>query len=85
MGDTARKRKGSQVEVRYQCIDSVGLQLIRIVANGKPVKELRPTDDKVLKGSYKMKFKIGHSYIRVEGLARDGRRAYSNPIYIREA
>ena len=25
MGDTARKRKGSQVEVRYPCIDSVGL------------------------------------------------------------
>ena len=45
MGDTARKRKGSQVEVRYLCIDCVGLQLIRIVANGKPVKELRPTDD----------------------------------------
>ena len=62
MGDTVRKRMGSQVEVRYQCIDSAGLQLIRIVANGKPVKELRPTDDKVLKGSYKMKFKSGHSY-----------------------
>ena len=45
MGDTVRKRMGSQVEVRYQCIDSAGLQLIRIVANGKPVKELRPTDD----------------------------------------
>ncbi len=43
-------------------MDSAGLQLIRIVANGKPVKELRPTDDKVMKGSYNMKFKSGHSY-----------------------
>ena len=85
MGDTARKRKGSRVEVRYQCVDSVGLQLVRIVAGGKPVKEFHPTGDTVVKGSYGVKFKGGHSYIRVECLARDGRRAYTNPIYIREA
>jgi hypothetical protein len=84
MGDAIRKRKGSTVEVRYQCVDSKGLQLIRIVADGKPVKELRPAGDQVVKGSYKMKFKGGHSYIRVECLATDGRRAYANPIYVRE-
>lgn len=84
MGDTVKKRKGSQVEIRYECVDSLGLQQIRVVANGKVVEDMRPEDEQVVKGSYKMEFSGGHAYVRVECFAKDNRRAYANPIYIRE-
>ena len=84
MGDVVKKRKGSQVEVRYECADSLGLQQVRVIANGKVVEDLHPEDKQVVKGSFKMKFGGGHAYIRVECYARDNRKAFSNPIYIRE-
>ena len=85
MGDTVKKRRGSQVEIRYECVDSLGLQQVRVIAGGKVVKELRVGDKQVVEGSYKMKFRGGHTYVRVECLARDSRRAYANPVYIRES
>ena len=85
MGDTMRKRRGSAVEIRYECVDSLGLQLVRIVENGKVVRELRPKDDQVVKGTHKTKFRGGNGYVRVECFARDNRKAFANPIYIREA
>ena len=85
MGDALRKRRGSRVEVHFECVDSLGLQLVRVVADGKVVKELWPRHEKVVKGSHTLRFRGGHSYVRVECQARDGRRAYANPIYLREA
>ena len=85
MGDILKKRKGGSVEVRYECVDCLGLQQVRIVADGKVVRELWPRHEPVVKGTHKMKFRGGKSYIRVECFARDNRRAYANPIYIREA
>ena len=85
MGDTVRKRKGSSVEVRFECVDSMGLQQVRIVADGKVVKEIWPKDEQVVKGTHRLRFRSGTSYIRVECFARDNRKAFANPIYIREA
>ena len=85
MGDTVKKRKGSQVVVRYECVDSLGLQQVRVIADGKVVKELWPKHDQVVKGTHKVKFRGGKSYIRVECLAKDNRKAFANPIYVREA
>ena len=84
MGDTIHKRKGSQLEIHYECVDSLGLQQIRIIVDGRIVKELRPDNEQVVKDSYRMKFGGGHSYVRVECFARDNRKAFSNPIYIRK-
>jgi len=84
MGDALKKRRGSTVDVRFECVDSLGLQLVRVVADGKVVKEIWPRHDQVVKGSHKLRFRGGRSYVRVECQARDGRRAYANPIYIRE-
>lgn len=83
MGDTITKRKGNAVEIRYQCVDSLGLQRIRIVADGKVVDELLPGNKQVVKGTYRHMFGGEHSYVRVECYARDNRKAYANPIYIR--
>ena len=85
MGDTVKKRRGSRVEIRYQCVDSLGLQQIRFVADGKVVDEQRPAGKQVVKGSWKTAFRGRASYVRVECLAIDGRRAYSNPVYLRPA
>ena len=84
MGDVIQKRKGSAVELRYECADSLGLQQIRVIADGVVVKDLRPRDERVVKGVHKMKFKGGKSYVRVECYARDNRKAFANPIYLRE-
>ena len=84
MGDVLTRKKGTSVEVRYECVDSLGLQRVRVVANGKVVRDLWPKHDQIVKGSYKMRFRGGNSYIRVECFARDNRKAFANPIYIRE-
>jgi hypothetical protein len=84
MGDTVRKRKGSAVEVRYECVDSLGLQLIRIIADGKVAEEIRPEGKQIVKGSYRTKFSGEPSYVRVECRACDNRKAYANPVYLRK-
>ena len=85
MGDVVKKRKGGNVEIRYECADSLGLQQIRVIADGKTVKEVWPQDKRIVKGSHRIRFRGGKSYIRVECFARDNRKAFSNPIYVREA
>lgn len=85
MGDTVKKKKGSSVEVRYECIDSIGLQQVRVIVDGKVVKEIWPRDEQIVKGTQKVRFRGGSSYVRVECFARDNRKAFANPIYIREA
>ena len=84
LGDVLTRKKGASVEVRYECVASLGLQRVRVVADGKVVRDLWPTHDQIVKGSYKMRFRGGNSYIRVECFARDTRKAFANPIYIRE-
>ena len=44
MGDTVRGRKGANIQVRYECVDSLGLQQVRIIVDGKVVKELWSRD-----------------------------------------
>ena len=85
MGDVVKRKRGTSVEVRYECVDSLGLQRVRIVADGKVVRDLWPRHEQVVKGSYGMRFRGGRSYIRVECFAADNRKAFANPIYIREA
>jgi len=84
MGDVVKKRKGSNVEVRYECADSLGLQRIRLIKDGEVVMDLWPRHEQLVNGLYTMKYKGGKSYVRLECFARDNRRAYTNPIYIRE-
>ena len=84
MGDTVKKRKGSAVAFKYECVDSLGLQQVRVIADGKIVKELWPRHEQAVKGSHTIRFRGGSSYLRVECFARDNRKAFTNPIYIRE-
>ena len=84
MGDTVKRKKGASVRVAYECVDSLGLQRVRVIADGKAVTDLWPRHEQVVKGSCTVRFRGGSSYVRVECYARDNRKAYANPIYIRQ-
>lgn len=84
MGDTVFRRAGAAVAVRYECVDSLGLQVVRVVADGRVVDEVWPQGKTVVKGSYTLTFGGGHAYVRVECRALDNRKAYANPVYVRD-
>jgi hypothetical protein len=84
MGGILRRRPGAWVVFHYECVDSLGLQQIRAIADGRVVADERPRDRTVVKGAVRLRFPGGRSYLRLECYARDNRRAYSNPIYLRE-
>jgi hypothetical protein len=84
MGDTLERREGSRLDLHYECVDSLGLQRIRVIADGRPVADLWPRHEPVVKKVHRFRFRGGRSYVRVECFARDNRKAFSNPIYIRE-
>ena len=84
MGDTIKRHRGRTVVIFFECVDSIGIQQLRIISDGKVVMELWPKHQSVVKGSYRHEFIGGSSYIRVECFARDNRKAFANPIYIRE-
>ena len=81
MGDTVTRRKGKHA-LSYQCADSRGLDTIRIIKDGKALKEMDVRGQVVVKGEIRDSYAGGRSYYRLECLARDQRRAYTNPIYI---
>jgi len=85
MGDTVRKRKPGRVQVRYECVDSLGLRLVRLVSGGQVVEEIRPQEARVVKGTCGLEYPGKATYVRLECFASDNRRAYSNPIYLRPA
>jgi len=84
MGGTVAAAKRSSVDIQFACADSLGLQQVRVIANGKVVKVIWPRHEKVVEGTYRLRFSGGSAYVRAECFARDNRRAYTNPIYIRE-
>ncbi len=83
MGDVLQVKPKSEVSFQYECADSLGLQQVRIVRNGKVWKSIAVNGRNAVKGAVTDKFAGGKSYYRLEALAIDQRRAYSNPIYVR--
>ena len=51
MGETLKRKKGASVRVAYECVDSLGLQRVRVIADGKAVTDLWPRHEQVVKGS----------------------------------
>lgn len=84
MGGILHRRAGATVLFQYECVDSLGLQQIRVIADGRVLLDERPTDRPVQRGTVRYRFSGGRSYLRLECYARDNRRAYSNPVYLRE-
>ena len=83
MGDTAKCPKG-QLTFRYECADSRGLDRIRLVSNGRTVKTIAGRGTTVARGEMAVRFSGGRTYYRLECFSVDERRAYGNPVYVRE-
>ena len=58
--------------VDYECIDILGLHRVRLIA-----------DSKVDKWTYLMDFKGDRSFVRLDCLARDNRKVFTNSVYLR--
>ena len=81
MGDTVPRRRGT-LALSFECADSRGLDTVRIIKDGKVLIEQDVRGQEVVKDTIRDRFAGSRSYYRLECLARDQRRAYSNPIYV---
>jgi hypothetical protein len=84
MGDVVRVERGSEIKLSFECADSLGLAVIRVIKNGAVLETIRPDGEVRVARTVTDRFGGGKSYYRVECLAIDRRRAYSNPIYVWE-
>ena len=74
---------GGKVTVRYRAADSFGLQLLRVVQDGKPVREIDLARHPVADGTVPLRVGPRSRFVRIECYAKDWRRAFSNPVYFR--
>ena len=82
MGDTLRRSEGS-VTLTFVCADSLGIGDIRVVKDGRTLQQINGEGRTKVEGEIADRFEGERSYYRLECLARDRRRAYTNPVYVR--
>ena len=85
MGDVVNAKTGNKINLQRECVDSLGLASVRIIKDGQQMLLIEPKGETRVVEVMEDTFAGGKSYYRVECLAVDRRRAYSNPIYIAEA
>jgi hypothetical protein len=83
MGSTLQVKRGAALKFHFRVADSAGLAAVRIISQGKVVKELRLHGKPLADGEWTTKAKLGWTYFRLESTASDDRRAFSTPIYVR--
>jgi len=87
MGEIFRTGPGP-LTVRVLAADSLGLARVNLIRDGKVLRTwvpdgAYPQDRQVVSHAVTDTDTVGLLYYRLECFARDGRRAYSNPVYIR--
>ena len=82
MGSTLRKKKGSALTLRFRVADSAGIAWVRIVSQGRVIKEWDAKGKTLLTGTLARKASARPTYYRLESAATDDRRAFSSPIYV---
>lgn len=82
MGATVSRRKGASVSLRFRVADSAGLDSVRIISQGRVVKEIEGNNKTLVSGVWTAKSKTKPVYYRLESTSADDRRAFSTPIYI---
>ena len=83
MGATLKPRKGTALKLRVRAADSLGVALVRVVADGKVVKEFDAKRATTFEGTLTRKAAGKPGSFRVEVVAIDNRYAFSTPVYIR--
>lgn len=84
MGATLRKAKGMGLDFRFRVADAGGIASVRLVSQGKVIKELSGGGQTVLEGSVKLRAGARRTYYRLESTASDDLRAFSTPIYVEQ-
>ncbi len=80
MGQTLAVRRG-RATLEYRAADSIGLQVLRVIQDGKIRREIELGRKPSAHGTVALKVPSASRYVRVECNAKDWRRAYSNPVY----
>ena len=82
MGQIVRPRTGSSLTFRIAASDTAGLYQLRLIKNGRVIKRVDGRERKVLRLKHSERFTGRAFYIRAQVAALDGRRAYTNPIFV---
>ncbi len=82
MGSTLRPRKGTTLRFHLRAADSAGLAWVRIISQGKIIKEIWAKGEPLVEATLSRKARGSAAYFRVECAAVDDRRAFATPIYI---
>jgi len=82
MGDRATTANRDN-ELDVTVVDSRGLNSLAVIADGEEIFYHHFRGDTVWNGKVAVPGSVG-KYVRAEATSRDGRRAYSNPIYLPE-
>lgn len=80
MGAVLKKRSKSS-RIKFVVADSRGLLRVRLVADGRVRKTWHPDEKPLLTGEQSLPANVKR-YVRVEAISVDGRRGYSNPVYL---
>ena len=80
MGDTASSADRTN-DLQLTVADSRGLASLAVIADGEELFKRHFNGDTLWSGSFDIPARINR-YVRAETYSRDGRRAYSNPIYL---
>ena len=82
MGAAMQKRKGASLQLRFRAADSAGIDSVRIISQGKVVKQVEAKGRTLIESMWSCKAGAQPTYYRLESVAGDDRRAFSTPIYI---
>jgi len=82
MGSVMTCQNGSPLDFRFRVADSAGIASVRLVSQGKVVREFPGKGNKVVEGSLTRRMGAGQTYYRLESSATDDLRAFSTPIYL---
>jgi len=74
-------KKSKNLKLHLNAVDSRGLSKVLLIADGKVVKKWNLENDAQLKLSMPFPAKAKR-YLRLEAIANDGKRAYTNPVFV---
>lgn len=85
MGDAVHVPRGKKLQIGFIAVDSAGLHSVRLIKDGKVVREIAARDITKIAGIYTHVVRTERTYFRLECTASDQRRAFSSPIYISQS
>ena len=83
MGSTLKPKVGAALKFRIRVAASRGVAFVKVIADGKVIKEVWPKHEPVVDLVIDRKAGRKNSYLRIEAADANGRYAFSTPIYVR--